>query len=171
MRAGRFACARWCGNPWSDSDHWLPRAPVGSPARGGVAIRGRDHCSPRARAPGPSAASPPPSGARAPTSRRGRLGRAQPRDEYLEQRPRHLGVRLDEGAELALRDAPAAHVGLGRDVRRAPAAVDERDLAEEVVPAQVRGRPVDRAYYGLALGDDEEPGPGRAALVTGAPAS
>src|SRR4051812_39877415 len=67
---------------------------------------------------------------------------------------------LDERAELALRDAPAAHVRRGGDVGRAPAAVDEGDLAEEVVTAQARRRVLGRADDRLALGDDEEAGAG-----------
>src|SRR3954449_5210565 len=72
---------------------------------------------------------PPPPPSRPLATRRGRLGGAQPRDEHLEERPRDLGVLLDEGAALAVRDAPAAQGGPRGGGDGAPAAADERDLA------------------------------------------
>src|SRR4051812_21338223 len=142
--------------PTSPSSTSLPPAAGARPASD-PSERCRCAGAPRlARCPPPPPRRPPPAG-------RGRLGGAQPRDEHLEQGPRDLRVLLDERAELALRDAPAAHVRLRRDVGRAPAAVDQRDLAEEVVAAQARDRVAGRADRRLALGDDEEAGAARAA--------
>ena len=110
-----------------------------------------------------SPASPGPATRRSAGAAGGGLGGPQPLDEHLEQRPCDLRVLLDVAAELALRDAPAAQVRLRRDVGRAAAAVDQRDLAEEVVPAEAGDGPARRAHHRLALGDDEEPRAGRAA--------
>src|SRR3954447_23188341 len=87
---------------------------------------------------------------------------AQAAGERLEQRPGDLRVVAHEGAELAARDAPAAHVGVGDDVGRALAAVDQRHLAEAVVPAEPAGGTAALEDRRLALADDEEPGARRA---------
>src|SRR3954462_11728080 len=89
--------------------------------------------------------------------RRGLVRGAQAAGERLEQRPGDLRVVAHEGAELVARDAPAAHVGVGDDVGRALAAVDQRDLAEAVVALEPSGGDAALQDGGLALADDEEP--------------
>src|SRR3954454_14731242 len=89
--------------------------------------------------------------------RRRSVRRAQGAGGGLQQRPGDLRMVAHEDAELAARDAPAAHVGVGDDVGRALAAVDQRDLAEAVVALEPSGGDAALQDGGLALADDEEP--------------
>src|SRR4051794_20223408 len=84
------------------------------------------------------------------------LAFAQKRDDVLEHLPHHLRVRGYEGAEGPLRQAVVLHLAVGDDVRAAPSAVDQGQLAEAVTGTEVAAHFSMDADGRLALADDEE---------------
>ena len=87
-----------------------------------------------------------------------RLGVADALSNCLEERPRHLGMTLDEGAEAPDRELVAVHIRVRPDRRGSCGLVDQGHLAERVARTETTDLlAVHRHGHLTALDDDERP--------------
>src|SRR4029453_8690546 len=85
-----------------------------------------------------------------------RLGVADALSNRLEERPHHLGMTFDEGAEAPDRQLVAEHIRIGPDRRGSRGLVDQGHLAERVAGTETTDLlAVHRHGHPTALDDDE----------------